>query len=121
MKKLNFLVFFCLVSIGLMAQGSDGVIFKKDDWSAILAQAKAEDKLIFVDAFTTWCGPCKKMDRDVEKGQGIKLARDYNVSAFPTFLFIDGMVHTMILHWNILKHKKIGEQKKIKNFFLRIS
>ncbi len=94
-----------------MAQGSDGIVFKKDDWSSILAQAKAEDKLIFVDAYTTWCGPCKKMDRDVfpqmevgsfynamfinvkmdmEKGQGIKLARDYNVNAFPTFLFIDG-------------------------------
>lgn len=94
-----------------MAQGSDGIVFKKDDWSSVLAQAKAEDKLIFVDAFTTWCGPCKKMDRDVfpkmevgsfynamfinvkmdmEKGQGIKLARDYNVNAFPTFLFIDG-------------------------------
>ena len=101
----------CLISISLMAQGSDGIIFKKEDWSSILAQAKAEDKLIFVDAYTTWCGPCKKMDRDVfpqmevgsfynamfinvkmdmEKGQGIKLARDYNVNAFPTFLFIDG-------------------------------
>ena len=111
MKKLNLLIFLSLVSFSLMAQGSDGVIFKKDDWSAILAQAKAEDKLIFVDAFTTWCGPCKKMDRDVfpkmevgsfynamfinvkidmEKGQGIKIARDYNVTAFPTFLFIDG-------------------------------
>ena len=111
MKKLNILALLCLISIGLMAQGSDGIAFKKDDWSSILAQAKAEDKLIFVDAFTTWCGPCKKMDRDVfpqmevgsfynamfinvkmdmEKGQGIKLARDYNVNAFPTFLFIDG-------------------------------
>ncbi len=94
-----------------MGQGSDGILFKKDDWSSVLAQAKAEDKLIFVDAYTTWCGPCKKMDRDVfaqmevgsfynamfinvkmdmEKGQGIKLARDYNVNAYPTFLFIDG-------------------------------
>lgn len=111
MKKINILALLCLISIGLMAQGSDGIVFKKDDWSSILAQAKAEDKLIFVDAYTTWCGPCKKMDRDVfpqmevgsfynamfinvkmdmEKGQGIKLARDYNVNAFPSFLFIDG-------------------------------
>jgi len=111
MKKLNLLALLCLITVSLMAQGSDGIAFKKDDWSAILAQAKAEDKLIFVDAYTTWCGPCKKMDRDVfpqmevgsfynamfinvkmdmEKGQGIKLARDYNINAFPTFLFIDG-------------------------------
>lgn len=105
------LLFCCLLSVGLLAQGSNGINFKKDNWNAILAKAKAEDKLIFVDAYTTWCGPCKKMDRDVfvnmevgsfynkmfvnvkmdmEKGEGIKIARDYNVNAFPTFLFIDG-------------------------------
>jgi len=111
MKKINVLLFCCVLSVGLLAQGSSGISFKKDSWNAILAAAKAEDKLIFVDAFTTWCGPCKKMDRDIfvnmevgsfynkmfinvkmdmEKGEGIKLARDYNVNAFPTFLFIDG-------------------------------
>jgi len=112
MKKLNIIFLFCcLLTTGLLAQGSNGIEFKKDSWNAILAEAKAEDKLIFVDAYTTWCGPCKKMDRDVfvnmevgsfynsmfinvkidmEKGEGIKLARDYNVNAFPTFLFIDG-------------------------------
>ena len=85
MKKLNLLIFLSLVSFSLMAQGSDGVIFKKDDWSAILAQAKAEDKLIFVDAFTTWCGPCKKMDRDVFPKM--------EVGSFYNAMFILSLIH----------------------------
>ena len=34
-------------------------------WDQIKQKAKAENKYIFVDAYTTWCGPCKMMDRDV--------------------------------------------------------
>lgn len=34
-------------------------------WSAVCARAKAENKYIFVDCYTTWCGPCKMMTRDV--------------------------------------------------------
>jgi len=34
-------------------------------WEQVKQKAKAENKYIFVDAFTTWCGPCKKMDKEV--------------------------------------------------------
>ncbi|MBO9203274.1 MULTISPECIES: thioredoxin family protein [Niastella] len=34
-------------------------------WEAVKAKAKIENKYIFIDCFTTWCGPCKKMDREV--------------------------------------------------------
>jgi thioredoxin-related protein len=34
-------------------------------WQQVLKKAKKEKKYIFVDCFTTWCGPCKKMDKDV--------------------------------------------------------
>jgi thioredoxin-related protein len=34
-------------------------------WAQLLERAKAEDKYIFVDAYATWCGPCKQMDRNV--------------------------------------------------------
>jgi thioredoxin-related protein len=41
---------------------AQGINFEnKRSWKEILAKAKAENKLIFVDAFTTWCGPCKDM------------------------------------------------------------
>jgi thioredoxin-related protein len=34
-------------------------------WEQIKEKAKNENKLIFVDAYATWCGPCKLMDKDV--------------------------------------------------------
>ena len=74
------------------------------------AKAKKEHKLIFVDAYTTWCGPCKWMAKtvftndtvadffntnfistkiDMEKGEGIEFRKKYNVFCFPNLLFID--------------------------------
>jgi thioredoxin-related protein len=90
---------------------AQGIQFDKgSSWNDILAKAAQEDKIIFVDAYATWCGPCKMMDAkvftdkkvgeyfnanfvnakiDMEKGEGPQLARQYGVRAYPTFLFID--------------------------------
>ena len=44
------------------APAAGGVHFEEGlSWSAIQAKANAENKYIFVDGFTTWCGPCKMM------------------------------------------------------------
>jgi len=32
-------------------------------------KAKTENKFVFVDAYATWCGPCKKMDKEVYTDQ----------------------------------------------------
>jgi thioredoxin-related protein len=34
-------------------------------WEQVKQKAKAENKYIFIDAYTTWCGPCKMMDKYV--------------------------------------------------------
>jgi thioredoxin-related protein len=34
-------------------------------WQQILKKAKIENKYIFVDCYTTWCGPCKRMENEV--------------------------------------------------------
>lgn len=34
-------------------------------WKEIVKKARKENKFIFVDVFTTWCGPCKLMDKEV--------------------------------------------------------
>jgi thioredoxin-related protein len=34
-------------------------------WEQIKQRAKQEKKYIFIDAYTTWCGPCKLMDKNV--------------------------------------------------------
>ena len=49
MKKVFFLLL--LTPFVISAQG---IRFENGNWKALLAKAKAENKLLFVDAFTTW-------------------------------------------------------------------
>lgn len=110
MKKITFVVVLALCSQIALAQ--DGIQFVHDkSWKEVLAMAKATDKLVFLDAYTTWCGPCKKMSKDIfpqeevgnyynehfvnvkmdmEKGEGLQVAETYKIQAYPTLLFIDG-------------------------------
>lgn len=107
MKKtaiVSFL-FFAILAFG------QGIKFEEAKFASLLEQAKKEKKLIFVDAYAVWCGPCKLMVKnifpqqavgdyynanfintkiDMEKGEGIDLAKKYNVKVFPTYLFING-------------------------------
>ena len=64
MKKLLFL--FLLTPLLTLAQEGKGVHFEDGlSWSAIQAKAKAENKYIFMDCYTSWCGPCKFMATQV--------------------------------------------------------
>lgn len=45
---------------------AQGIQFEESlSWEQVKAKAKAENKYIFADCFTTWCGPCKKMEKVV--------------------------------------------------------
>jgi thioredoxin-related protein len=58
-----------MLLLGLMAHAcamSQGITFNTTlSWKEVVAKAKQENKPIFVDAYTTWCGPCIQMDREV--------------------------------------------------------
>lgn len=107
MKKLSIV---SALFIGAFAL-AQGIKFEESNFTAVLAKAKKENRLVFIDAYTTWCGPCKLMAKnifpqktvgdyynshfinakiDMEKGEGIEIAKKYNVKAFPTYLFVDG-------------------------------
>jgi thiol-disulfide isomerase/thioredoxin len=91
-----------------MAQ-KKGIIFEKEGttFDQAVEKASKENKLIFMDCYTTWCGPCRMMSRDVfpqeivgnylnpkyvslkidmEKGEGIELRKKLQVNAFPTLI-----------------------------------
>ena len=62
MKKTLLL----LSVLPLLAMGQQGMNFEHSlTWKEIQAKAKAENKYIFVDAFTTWCGPCRQMSANI--------------------------------------------------------
>lgn len=89
----------------------EGIKFVESNWAVAKAAAKKQNKLIFLDAYTTWCGPCKMLKRntfpdkaageffnknfinvalDMEKGDGPTVAQLYNVNAYPTLIIADG-------------------------------
>ncbi len=107
------------------AVATTGIQFSQNSFDELLAEAKKEGKIIFIDAYTTWCGPCKVMSAkvfpdarvgavynakfinakiDMEKGEGPDLANRYGVAAYPTYLFVDGSGQ--------LVHKGIGQIPK---------
>ena len=65
LNKLFFLIMISFFASKLQAQDR-GIHFDHNaSWNTILTKAKAENKYIFVDCYTTWCGPCKYMDASV--------------------------------------------------------
>ena len=104
---------------------AQGIEFFHGTWEEALAEAKAKDKVIFIDAYTTWCGPCKMMAKnvftdievgtffnqnfinvklDMEKELGLSLKSKLNVRVYPTLLFIDGSENVV--------HKAVGALPK---------
>jgi thioredoxin-related protein len=64
--KIIISVLAAIIPFVLNAQENRGVTFiRANSWQEILNKAREEKKNIFVDGYTTWCGPCKKMDSEV--------------------------------------------------------
>lgn len=105
----NIFIIFCLLIFSIKPQ-AQGIEFFDGTWEEVLAESKKQGKPIFVDAFTTWCGPCKAMAKntftkeevgaffnknfisvkfDMEKKEGVKFGHKYPVKAYPTLYFIN--------------------------------
>lgn len=107
MRIITLLCFFLIAQYG----NAQGIQFFHGEWKEALAEAKKEDKLLFVDAYAQWCGPCKRMAKDVftqskvgdffndkfinlkldmETPDGRSFGQKYPVSAYPTLFFVNG-------------------------------
>jgi thioredoxin 1 len=122
-----------LYSLNVSAQkkgATPEIKFSQLSYKQVLTKAKASHKLVFVDAFAIWCAPCKELRKttfkdpnvaayfnqhfinfsiDVEKGDGVDLAKTWQVEGLPTLLIVDenGKVlanHTGYVDGNGLMH-----------------
>lgn len=101
-------VLFCW---GATAQTSgQGMKFTDGTFAQVLKAAETDDKPIFIDIYTGWCGPCKYLSAnifptqeageymnarfinakfDAEQGEGKVLASRYTVKGYPTMLILN--------------------------------
>ena len=105
MKHILVLISFFVASLCF----SQGIEFYHGSFEEALEKAKNEEKLIFIDAYASWCGPCKRMSStvftqavvgeyfnktfinmkiDMEQGEGPVLSKMFGVTAYPTLIFI---------------------------------
>jgi thiol:disulfide interchange protein len=125
-QKIHLLVYLFLgVIISSFIKRPDstdqGIQFFQGTWKEAVAKASEEKKCIFLDAFASWCGPCKTMDNevytdsavgnyfnkkfiaikiDMEKGEGPELAKRLpSIDGYPSLLFFgaDGHLTKTIL------------------------
>lgn len=107
-KFFGSIIFFtALLCTKVSAQGIE---FFHGKWSEALEKAQKEEKLIFVDAYAKWCGPCKRMaaetftqqkagefynknficmKMDMEEAENMDFIQKYPVGSYPTLMFID--------------------------------
>ncbi|RRJ90838.1 thioredoxin [Flavobacterium macacae] len=86
------------------------ISFTTKGYRQALVLAKTSRKKIFIDAYATWCGPCRQLQKttfkdakaaayfnknfinlaiDIEKGEGTDLAKRWKIEALPTLLILD--------------------------------
>jgi thiol-disulfide isomerase/thioredoxin len=107
---IKLLILAVLVCPIISNTGFAQIKFESATLTEIKAKAKKENKLIFIDCYTTWCGPCKWLAKnvftndtvaqfynanfinasfDMEKGEGLEMAKQYSINLYPSLLFID--------------------------------
>ena len=118
---------------------SQGIEFFHGTWEEAKEKASVEEKLIFVDAFAKWCGPCKRMAKnvftnpsvgeffnanfismkiDMEEGMGLSFGREYPVSAYPTLFFMDDEGEVLKKQVGAMQAKELIQlaQMMVRNF-----
>jgi len=118
MRLLKFSLLACVIITSCDASSQTtkkkltppGIQFIEEDWDLALQKAQSQNKLVFIDIYATWCGPCKLLKQytftdsavgdffnknfinvsiDGEKGVGPQLAQQFAIEGYPTLVVTD--------------------------------
>ena len=130
-KIISLLAVFVFSSAGIFA-GETIPGFHYGDVASAFDAAKQKNQIMMIDFFTTWCGPCKQLDKniyqnpafrpytekmvcykiDAEKGEGIDMANKYNIRVYPSVVFDDASGREI--------ERKIGYEPDISRYLKEI-
>jgi len=108
MKKAA--IIFSIISLSVFSHAA-GIEFFHGSFAEAISKARTEDKLVFIDCYTTWCGPCKMLQNnifpdekvgeffnanfisvkvDCEHDDGPTICQRFAITAYPTLIFVNG-------------------------------
>lgn len=136
MKRLAFIALALLVAAGWQSLSAQtpastdklpsakqtdtkpsGIAFVDLSFDKAVELAAQENKLLFMDCYTDWCGPCRQMSAQIfpdptvgeyfnprfvsikvnmERGEGKELRKRFNVTAYPTMIIVDPSTHEVV-------------------------
>ena len=106
-NRLGLVIALGLLLVLPTKASADGDIFADLTLEAALVKAGETDRMVVIDFFATWCGPCKMMDKEtwpqedvvawvgkhailikIDVDQEEAVAKEFNVTAMPTVVFL---------------------------------
>lgn len=131
MRKITFIICVLLLTSFFDSKAQE-IQFNQSALDEMFLIAKKENKLIYIDFYTVWCGPCKAMAKNVftnpdvaafyndkflcykidAENEGKQLARKYNINAYPSSVFVNAngeMVYKKTGSLDVEKFIQIGK------------
>lgn len=128
MKKIYIVLILMVCGFWSFGQGIE---FFHGPYEEVLKKAKKENKRIFVDVYTSWCGPCKMMAKnvfadeeagkyynqhfvclklDAEKEKDYPFFQKYQAGGYPSLFWLDGSGKLIDMHVGYLDTKAFIEK-----------
>lgn len=108
---MRYFFIVCWLCVAIVSEAQSRVVrFEPLEFRKAVVKARMENKMVFLNAYTTWSEGCRVMaeqifkqgevadfcnasfiniELDMEKGEGRELSEKYGITAYPTVLVID--------------------------------
>ena len=122
--NMKVFILLCIAFVSGLSANAQGIVFSNVSFEEALEKAQQEGKQIFVDVYTSWCGPCKMMAKnvftqqevgeyynehfvclklDAEKETQHVFFQHYQANGYPSFFWLDAQGGLLDTHTGMLE------------------